>query len=295
MGALRPRRAGAKALVGLALLASGAFARAPFKVLVEYGGNDGGHSPMPLAGKPVIEAMALAAGFTLEFSGDKAVLNDAKLAQVDVLVMINQYPFELTAGHKAAIQKFVEAGKGWVGIHSTGCAQPDWTWYSKLLGGTTWKGHANLRNGTLLIEDRSHPVTRNLPASFTLKEEWYEFNVNPRPNVNVLAKAGNTGNAGYDNADHPMVWTSPAYPKVVYISPGHDPSDWKVPEYVDLVRNAILWAAESPTPIFPRMNRGRGAGFTIPDARPNFMVDLAGRWSLQDGGIKYFKFFKVKE
>jgi type 1 glutamine amidotransferase len=240
------------------------------KILVLYGAGDGGHSPMVLAGKPVLEKMGATSNFTIEFSGDKAVLADANLAKYDLFMMINQYPFELNAAQRAALQKWVEAGKGWIGIHSTGCAQGDWPWYSKLLGDITWVGHANLRSGTLLFEDRTHPVTRNMPASITLTEEWYQFSKSPRPNVRVLAKAGNTGNASYDNGgDHPMVWCSAAYPKAVYISPGHDASDWKNADYVTLVHDAIAWAVSSPTEI----GMNRNVTLRAKDSRPVLILE----------------------
>jgi type 1 glutamine amidotransferase len=235
----------------LAACAASAFGLTPFKVLVLYGGGDAGHSPMSLAGRPVLEKLGAAAGFTVEFTADKTVLNDAALATVPLLVMLNQYPFELSGSQRAAFQKYIESGKGWVGIHSTGCAQPDWAWYAKFLGNVTWVGHANLRQGTLLFEDRDHPVTKAMPASFALNEEWYQFSRSPRPDVRVLAKAGPTGNASYDNGgDHPMVWCNPAFPKAIYISPGHDAGDWAVPAYAALVRDAILWAGpQNATPI----------------------------------------------
>jgi type 1 glutamine amidotransferase len=260
------RRIAGAAMLLIASLCGLSSAQSPMKILVLYGAGDGGHSPMVLAGKPVLEKMGATNGFTIEFSGDKSVLTDANLEKYGLFMMINQYPFELNASQRAALQKWVESGKGWVGIHSTGCAQGDWPWYSKLLGDVTWVGHANLRNGTLLFEDRTHPVTRNMPASITLTEEWYQFSKSPRPNARVLAKAGNTGNASYDNGgDHPMVWCSAAYPKTVYISPGHDASDWKNADYVTLVHDAIAWAAAAPTPI--GMNRNVTPRATQPRLR----------------------------
>ncbi len=229
-------------------LAAYAVAQAPFKVLVVYSASDGGHSPMSVAGKPVFEKLATTGGYTVDFTSDRTTLNDANLAKYPVLVLLNAFPFDLTAAQQQAIQKYVEAGNGWIGIHATGCAQASWPWYVKLLGDVTWVTHANLRDGTLLFEDRTHAITKNMPASITLKEEWYQFSKSPRANVRVLAKAGPTGNAGYDNGtDHPMVWCNLTYPKAVYISPGHDPSDWANPAYVNLVRDAIAFAGPVTT------------------------------------------------
>jgi hypothetical protein len=117
------------------------------------------------------------------------------------------------------------------------------------MGGATWEGHHSLRQGVLLFEDRTHPITKNMPASTSIKEEWYNFNGNPRANVRVLAKAGPTGDADYDKTDHPMIWCSRAFPKAIYISPGHDASDWGNPDYVALFHDAIVFASPASTQI----------------------------------------------
>ncbi|MDB5049242.1 MAG: ThuA protein [Fibrobacteres bacterium] len=220
------------------------------KVLGLYDAADAGHSPMSVAGKPGLEKMASNLNFTLDYTSDKTVLNDANLAKYDLLLVINQFPFNLSVSQHAAIQKFVESGKGWIAVHSSGCENGTWPWFGKqILGGVTWQGHHNLRQGTLLFEDRTHAITKNLPASTSIKEEWYNFNGNPRANVRVLAKAGPTGDADYDKTDHPLVWCSLAFPKAVYISPGHDASDWSNPDYVALIHDAILFALPGSTQI----------------------------------------------
>ncbi|MDB5050965.1 MAG: hypothetical protein JWO30_4036 [Fibrobacteres bacterium] len=239
----------------LAVLGAAAFgleglpcAQAPMKVLGVYDASDGGHSPMSIAGKPVLVKMGTTDNFTLDYTSDKTVLNDANLAKYDLLIVMNQFPFNLSAPQQAAIQKYVEGGKGFIPVHTTGCEGGGWAWFGKqIMGGVTWQGHHNLRQGTLLFEDHTHAITKNLPASTSIKEEWYNFNGNPRANVRVLAKAGPTGDADYDKTDHPMVWCSLGFPKAVYISPGHDASDWTNPDFVALFHYAILFASPGST------------------------------------------------
>jgi type 1 glutamine amidotransferase len=233
-----------------ALLAASAIAQTPFKVLGVYDATDGGHAPMSIAGKPVLEQIGTKVGFTLDYTADKTVLNDANLAKYDLLMVVNFFPFNLGASQQAAIQKFVEGGKGWIVVHSSGCEIGGWPWFGKeIMGGTTWKNHDNLRQGTLIIEDHTHPITKNLPATISLTEEWYRFNVNPRPNVTVVAKSGNTNDAAYDNEDHPLIWISKSFPKALYISPGHDASDWKNADYIQLFHDAIVYAGPAATRI----------------------------------------------
>jgi type 1 glutamine amidotransferase len=241
--------------LGIGLLAAGIACAAapanaqsePFRVLVIQG-TTSDHTPTSNAARPVLTKMAADNGFTIDFSSDHGLINDANLAKYQVFLQLNLYPFDLTASERAAFQKFVESGKGWVGVHASGCANNAWPWYSKFMGDITFSGHANLRDGNLIFEDRTHPVTRNMPASLTIKDEWYQFSKSPRPNVKVLAKADEKNYSPYNaNGDHPIVWVMPEYKRAVYVSIGHDPGDWQVANYVALIHDAILWAGPAVT------------------------------------------------
>lgn len=235
----------------LGLLTSGilglSVAQAPFKVLM-IEGTTADHTPTSDASKPVLMAMAAANNFTIDFSSDHTLINDANLAKYQVFLQMNLYPFDLSPSEQAAFQKFVESGKGWVGVHASGCANNGWPWYAKFLGDVTWMNHANLRDGNLIFEDRNHPITANMPASLIIKDEWYQFSKSPRAKVRVLAKADEKNYSPYNaNGDHPIVWVLSDYARAVYISIGHDPNDWKVPDYVTLIHDAILWANPQAT------------------------------------------------
>lgn len=214
------------------------------KVLM-IGGTTGDHLPMTTRGVPVIRQMAMTENFTVDYSTDVTLINDTNLAKYQVFLQMNLYPFDLNAQEQASLQKFVEQGKGWFGVHAAGCAQPNWAWFKNFLGGVTWVSHANFRSGTLIFEDRAHPATKNMPASTVISDEWYQFSASPRPNVHVLAKADEHTYSPYDpNGDHPMMWTNPAYPKMIYLSIGHDPADWANPTFVTLVHDALMWAMQ---------------------------------------------------
>ena len=48
------------------------------------------------------------------------------------------------------------------------------------LGGVIYSPHPKYQQGTLVIEDRTHPITKGLPAKMVLSDEWYEFNESPQ-------------------------------------------------------------------------------------------------------------------
>jgi hypothetical protein len=58
--------------------------------------------------------------YNVDFTDDTSKINNANLANYQVFVMFHLAPFDMSASQQAALQKFAEQGKGWVGIHAAG-------------------------------------------------------------------------------------------------------------------------------------------------------------------------------
>ena len=48
----------------------------------------------------------------------------------------------------------------------------------------------------VVVKDAAHPLTQGLPADFTRSDEWYDWLVNPAPNVRTLLEADESSYAG---------------------------------------------------------------------------------------------------
>ena len=214
------------------------------------------HLPMIAAAPPFFEQMGAENGFCVDFTDDPEAINDENLASHQVFVMLQRAPFELTTAQQIALQTFIESGKGWVGIHAAGLTgknfhapdRPYWQWFEDLLGGITYSPHPAYQKGTVVVEDRQHPATRNLPAHFEVSDEWYEFSESPRGRVGgqirVLATADeSTYTQNKPMGDHPIIWTNEAYRRAIYIGIGHDPYLFTDAAFCTLLRDSILWAA----------------------------------------------------
>jgi type 1 glutamine amidotransferase len=117
------------------------------------------------------------------------------------------------------------------------------------MGGIVYSPHPAFQKGSVVVEDRSHPATRNLPDSFEISDEWYEFDRSPRPNVRVLARADeSTYKPNKPMGDHPMIWTNERYDRVLYIGIGHAAALCDDANFAVLIRDAILWAASPAKP-----------------------------------------------
>lgn len=211
------------------------------------------HLPMVAGARPFFSRMASENGFVVEFTEDTRAIAPENLARCSVIVLLQLAPFELTGPQQASVQQFIENGGGWVGLHAAGLAgsafvglgAPYWQWFEEFLGGVTYSPHPAYQKGAVVVEDRRHPATRNLPARFEMDDEWYEFSASPRGRVRVLATADeSTYTQNRPMGDHPVVWVNEAYHRAIYIAVGHDPSSFANDAYATLLRDSILWAAE---------------------------------------------------
>ena len=158
----------------------------------------------------------------------------------------------------AAFQNYIEKGRGgWIGFHHATLlgefdGYPIWPWFRDFMGGIRWKDYIpQFARGTVHIEDRHHPVMKDIPDSFIVqKEEWYTYDKSPRSNVHVIASVDESSyrpDTTVKMGDHPVVWTNEHVPaRNVYIFMGHDPGLFDYPSYCRLFTNAIFWAAAPP-------------------------------------------------
>lgn len=221
------------------------------KVLV-VASSDHDHSPMITAAKQFFEGLASANHFEVDFTRDAKMITENNLSNYQVFIQLHLAPFDMTQQQQFAVQQYISRGRGWIGIHAAGLTgkafidpkTPYWQWFEKVMGDVVYSPHPAIQNGNVVVEDPNHPVTKNLPASFTIRDEWYEFNKSPRPNVHILATADETSyKPAKPMGDHPIIWTNPQYDRVLYIGIGHDVTICKDPNFAILMKNAIYWAA----------------------------------------------------
>lgn len=223
------------------------------------------HQKMISAAQPFFQKMAEANNFALDFSDDTSLINTPNLSRYQVFVMLHLAPFDMSADQQKAMQRFVEDGKGWVGIHAAGLTgrqfrgtgAPYWQWFEDFMGNSIYSPHPAYQKATLAIEDQKHAVTRKLPTRIEIPDEWYEFDKSPRGNKNIHILASVDESTYHQNkpmGDHPIIWTNQKYRRMIYIGPGHDPVLLADSNYAGLLRNAILWAAENTPPPIPMKN-----------------------------------------
>ena len=191
--------------------------------------------------------------FTVINHADK--IDEVLLSGYQVIIQLNYAPYNWGDKAMAAFVKYIEEGKGgWVGFHHASLLGefdgfPKWNWFSDLMGGIRFKNYiAATVSGIVNIEDKVHPVMKGVPANFIINnEEWYTFNLDPRPNVHVLATVDESSykpDSDIKMGDHPVIWTNEKMKaRNVYFLMGHSPALLHSAEFKTMVGNAIIWAA----------------------------------------------------
>ncbi len=179
---------------------------APYKVLVFSKTLGFRHASIP-TGIAAIQSLGQANGFTADATEDSNAFTDANLAQYRAAIFLNPSGDILDANQRGAFQRFIQGGKGFVGVHNAAAyVLENWPWYTDLVGARfASETSGNLR---LRIVDRNHPSTATLPDPWTITEEVYNFDRNPRTiGATVLVNLDETSiSGGTMGADHPTSW-----------------------------------------------------------------------------------------
>jgi type 1 glutamine amidotransferase len=225
-----------------------------FRVLVlrETGGH---HIAFSQRAEIWLNDLATTHHFAVDYFHDTKVIDEAFLSQYQLLLQLDYPPYGWTETAATAFEKAIAQGSvGWLGFHHASLlgefdGYPLWKWFSEFLGDITYSNYiATFAQGTVIVEDRDHPVMRGVPADFQIEqEEWYTYNRSPRPNVHVIARVDESSYQPESNVkmgDHPVIWTNPSVAaRNLYIFMGHSPALFDNEAYTALMENSLFWTA----------------------------------------------------
>ena len=195
-------------------------------------------------GAAAIRRLGTANRFTVEVTQDPEQIQDATLRRYRAVVFLSTTGEPLDPTQQAALQRWVEAGGGWVGVHGAADAFYGWPWYGELVG-AWFRRHPSVQPATVQLTDRNHPSTASLPATWTHRDEWYDFGDNPRGRVQVLGVVDESSyQGGGMGADHPVIWCHhQGRGRSWYTALGHTKTSWSDPLFLAHILGGIQWAA----------------------------------------------------
>lgn len=219
-------------------------------VLTERGGQHGGFTD---AGLKWLADEGDKQGFSITEINNAQPITEAYLSQFSLIIQLDYIPYTWSKEAQDAFVKYIEEGQGgWIGFHHATLLGefdgfPMWQWFSDFMGGIRFRNYiAPLADGTVMVEDKEHPVMRGVRASFVIPDdEWYTYDKSPRPNVHVLAsvdEATYTPASDIRMGDHPIVWVNEdKKARNVYFQIGHSRKLYDTEDFTKMFRNAINW------------------------------------------------------
>jgi cytochrome c len=130
---------------------------------------------------------------------------EKRLPRIAAVVFLNTAGDVLNPTQEVLFQQFIQAGGGFVGIHTAVDTEHNWDWYGGLAGGR-YESTSEVTDGTLKVLVSDHASTRHMEPSWTHTDEWFNIaNLSSRVTP-VLEVDETTYEGGTMGGSHPVSW-----------------------------------------------------------------------------------------
>jgi type 1 glutamine amidotransferase len=224
------------------------FSFQPFKAkprLLVFSRTTGYHHASIPDGIAAVQMLGKQNGFDVDTTTSPALFRDDVLKKYAALVFMSTTDSARTLlGNDAeqALQRYIRAGGGFVGVHAATDAEYTWDWYGKMIG-AYFLSHPKIQEAVLHVTDASHPATKGLPAEWKRTDEWYNFK-NLSSDIHVLITIDENSYTGGKNGNfHPMSWWHDFEGgRIFYTELGHTSESYKDPLYLQHLLGGIKYA-----------------------------------------------------
>jgi cytochrome c len=199
----------------------------------------------------------------IDTTSDASKFTEDNLKQYSSLLFLHSTGELFNAAQKNALQRYIQAGGGWVGIHAACDAEYQWPWYNKLAG-AYFMSHPHPQKAKLKVLDQNHPSTKHLDKEWMRFDEWYDFK-SLNQEVKVLLEIDESSYEGGKNGPkHPMTWYH-EYDggRAWYTGLGHTEESFQEEAVLKHILGGIQWSIgknvrdykKAKTPLRPEDNR----------------------------------------
>ena len=239
-------------LIMQVVLAVPTWAQKQFKVLMVTT-TKGWHHESVHAGVLAIQQLGARNFFDVVLLEDPNGFTDRYLQQFAVVLFLNTTGDIFDTAQQKVMERFIQSGKGFAGVHSASDTEYDWPWYTKLVG-RMFHIHPTIQTAKLKILDASFPGLQGFAEGRLWTEEWYEFGPEKTPGLSYLLGVdegtynpkvdwGRVKGEGMGKL-HPLAWHH-NYDggRAFYTALGHLPTNFSEPAFLNHLYAGILWAA----------------------------------------------------
>lgn len=213
----------------------------------------GWHHESLHAGVLAIQQMGVKNHFDVVVWENPNGFTDQYLEQFQAVIFLNTTGDIFDSIQQKVMERFIQSGKGYVGIHSASDTEYDWDWYTKLVG-RMFVIHPVIQTAKLNILDEKFPGLQGFENNKLWTDEWYEFTPEKISGLNyILGVDESSYNAkvqwGQKRGEgmgklHPIAWYH-NYDggRAFYTALGHLPSVYSDPAFLNHLFAGIFWAA----------------------------------------------------
>ena len=227
-------------------------AQKQFKALVVTT-TRGWHHESVHAGFLALQALGVKNFFDVVLFEDPKGFTDKFLEQFQVVIFLNTTGDIFDSTQQKVMERFIQSGKGFVGIHSASDTEYDWDWYNKLVGRMFYI-HPVIQTAKLQVLDPAFPGLQGFADGKLWTDEWYQFSPEKATDLHYILGVDETtynpkADWGAKKAEgmgkmHPLSWYH-TYDggRAFYTALGHLPAIYSDPSFLNHVYAGILWAA----------------------------------------------------
>ena len=195
------------------------------------------------AGLKLIKCLGDKNRFNVYHSNDSRVINYSNLKSIKTLIFLNTTEDILSEDEQVVMQKFIQSGNGFVGVHSASDTEYQWKWYGELVG-AYFKSHPEGTTNAKIIKIENGRFSKHLNPVWEVEDEWYNFNYT-NADINVVLELDEKSYYGGENGDyHPITWYH-SYDggRSFYTGLGHLKEVYSNKMFIELLEQGILYAS----------------------------------------------------
>ncbi len=216
-------------------------------------------------GIALLEQLSIQHDFNYFATENAEHFQEKNLKYYDVILFMNTTGDVLDDAQQLEMQRFIQAGGGFVGVHAAADTEYDWPWYGQLVG-AYFNGHPNdpnVRDAVVERWDSTHISCSHLPALWPRTDEWYDYK-DIQEDISVLLNLDEDSYEGGTTGDpHPIAWYKEFDGgRTWYTGGGHTRECFQEEDFVKHLWGGIQWAAGeaksvdySRTNVVPAENR----------------------------------------
>ena len=205
----------------------------------------GYHHESISAGIAAIQKIGKENNFSVDVDSSSTVFSDGNLKKYKAVIFLSTTGNILNSDEQVALQRYIQAGGGFMGVHAAADAEYNWAWYNKLVGAyfKSHPGDPNVRKATVVVTDTSFIATKGLPLKWERTDEWYNYK-NIDADLKVVATLDEDSYEGGENGkNHPIAWYHDFDGgRAFYTGGGHTTESYSEPLFLQHLANGIQYA-----------------------------------------------------